>query len=199
LLGPNQILSEFAGTLQKLAATFELHDFGSYPVRIGAALRGQLREARYEQLLDVPGDGVVDIGALLLNYLDGARGRGMKLRCNSGVRVITREAEGWRVACDGPSFAARAVINAAGPWADEVARSAGLASQGLVSKRRHLYWTESRAGLDADAPYVWDTQGEWYFRPEAGGLLLCGGDEEPHPAVEPQVDPAMAGRLREKL
>src|SRR5207249_9478917 len=72
---------------------------------------------------------------------------------------------------------ARAVVNAAGPWANLVARLAGLEIP-VVPVKRYLYFTEQLRTRDvAGLPlFVFDL--EAYCRPEANGLLL-GWDRRP--------------------
>lgn len=198
LLGENRVLSGFAGLLQKLDAAFELHDRNSFPEKLDAEFRAELRAAGYEALLFTPRDGVVDVAALLANYLDAARSRGATLRCGAEVRGLRPEAEAWRVATDAGEFRARLVINAAGPWAGGLGVAAGLPDRGFAHFRRHLFLAAA-AVPHLDRPYLWDTSHEFYFRADPQGLLLCAGDEEPHPAREPAVDPRVETRLFEKL
>ncbi len=199
LLGENRVLSGFAGLLRKLGAAFELHDRNSFPEKLDAGFRAELRAAGYEALLFTSRDGVVDVAALLANYLDAARSRGATLHCGAEVRGLTREAEAWRVRTGAGEFRARLVINAAGPWAGGLGVAAGLPDRGFAHFRRHLFLADAAAAPHLDRPYLWDTAHEFYFRPDPQGLLLCAGDEEPHPAGEPAVDPRVEARLFEKL
>jgi len=198
LLGENRVLSGFAGLLQKLGAAFELRGRHDFPENLDAEFRAELRAADYEALLFTPGDGVVDVAALLANYLDAARSRGATLRCGAEVRGLNRETEAWRVSTGAGEFRARLVINAAGPWAGGLGVAAGLPDRGFAHFRRHLFLAAAVAP-PLDRPYLWDTAHEFYFRPDPQGLLLCAGDEETHPAREPSVDPRVQTRLFEKL
>lgn len=198
LLGENRVLKGFAGLLQKLGAAFELRGREDFPETLDAELRAELRAADYEALLFTPGDGVVDVAALLANYLDAARSRGATLRCGAEVRGLSREAEEWRVTTGAAEFRARLVINAAGPWAGGLGVAAGLPDRGFAHFRRHLFLAAA-ALQKPDQPYLWDTAHEFYFRPDPQGLLLCAGDEESHPAREPAVDPSVEAWLFAKL
>src|SRR5262245_26821089 len=109
-------------------------------------------------------------------------------------------ASGGRIACGH-------VVNAAGPWAGEVAALAGLALP-VEPRKRYVYVIDCREASDALrlAPLAVDPSGVW-FRPE-GRFFLCGkspgADEEPlaadlddidHGFFESAVWPLLAARV----
>lgn len=141
--------------------------------RSGGLLVGRGREAvgRYHRQARgearfAAGDGVVDVAGLLAAYLRGAR-----LHTGVTVRALEPEAGGWRVHADGATLLARAVVNAAGPWAGE------LFGLPLTPRNRHLFVSAPDPEIDRTGPFVWDLEGGYYFRPESGGWLLCACDE----------------------
>jgi glycerol-3-phosphate dehydrogenase len=70
-------------------------------------------------------DGWVDDARLVvLNALDAAE-HGAVIRTRCPLTSARREGDLWQVEAGGESFAARALVNAAGPGADDLARSAG--------------------------------------------------------------------------
>ncbi|GAA0272538.1 glycerol-3-phosphate dehydrogenase [Alteraurantiacibacter aestuarii] len=70
-------------------------------------------------------DGWVDDARLVvLNAVD-ARRRGADIRTNCPVTAIRREGDLWHVEAGGESFTAHALVNAAGPAVDDLARLAG--------------------------------------------------------------------------
>ncbi|MDE1467658.1 glycerol-3-phosphate dehydrogenase [Aurantiacibacter sp. D1-12] len=70
-------------------------------------------------------DGWVDDARLVvLNALDAAE-RGADIRTRTEVTSARREGDYWQVEADGESFTGRAIVNAAGPGADDMARLAG--------------------------------------------------------------------------
>jgi D-arginine dehydrogenase len=93
-------------------------------------------------------------------------------------------------------FTAATVINAAGAWADEVARLAGLAPLGLLAKRRTAVVFDPPAGVDCGSwPAVIDVDERFYFAPDAGRILASPADETPMPPsdVQPEdIDVAVA-------
>ena len=126
----------------------------------------------------------MDVHAIHQGFLRGAKAAGAQLVCGAGVQQVQREAGGWRVETAGGSFFAPIVINAAGAWCDEVAQLAGVAPVGLVPKRRTAFTSEAPAGCDISAwPLVIDAQESFYFKPDAGVLLISPANEDP---VSPQ-------------
>ncbi|MBX9591423.1 MAG: FAD-binding oxidoreductase [Hyphomonadaceae bacterium] len=113
-----------------------------------------------------------------------------------GVRL----AGGGRIAC-------RSLVNAAGPWAGELAALAGLRLP-VEPRKRFVYVFDCRQAPEAllRAPLTVDPSGVW-FRPE-GRVFLCGKSpaesEEPpvgdldaidHAFFEQQVWPQLAARV----
>ena len=147
-----------------------------------------------------PADGVVDIHALLHGYLAQARRAGARIRYRrtiTGIRV-----ESGRVAAvevDGATVATRCVVNAAGAWAGEIGKLAGVGERTLAPRRRHLFQTAVDIAVSRDWPFVWHNDLDVYFRPEGGGLLMSPCDATPHAPREPVVDGAIARLLAQKV
>src|SRR6202012_2533954 len=84
---------------------------------------------------------------------------------------------------------ARIVVNAAGAWADQIAALAGVQTIGLQPRRRTALIVDAPAGADSDAwPMVIDIAEQFYFRPDAGALLLSPGDETPSEPCDAQPE-----------
>lgn len=134
-----------------------------------------------------PRTASIDVHALMQGFARGMRARGGMLMTNQRVGELSPDGAGWRVRTDTDTFRARAVVNAAGAWADEIARRAGVPPVGLVPKRRTVVTFDPPDGLDASAwPIVADLAETFYFKPESGRLLASPSDQTP---VEP-CDPA---------
>ena len=147
-----------------------------------------------------PHDGVVDIHELLQGYLAAARSAGARIeyRCSvTGMRL-----EGGRVSALETAHGrveTRCVINAAGAWAGDVSEFAGIGTQTVAPRRRHLFQTVADVPVGRDWPFVWHNDLDVYFRPEGDGLLMSPCDATPHPPREPVVDGAAAQLLAEKI
>jgi D-arginine dehydrogenase len=143
----------------------------------------------------------IDVHALHRGYLRAASAQGGALRCDAEVRAIARRGELWRLDTSAGIFEAPVVVNAAGAWADEIARLAGVTTVGLQPKRRTAFTFDGPAG-DGRAetsqrilPMCIDAQEQFYFKPEAGRFLGSLADETPSPPCDAQpeeIDIAMA-------
>jgi D-arginine dehydrogenase len=81
------------------------------------------------------------------------------------------------------------VVNAAGAWADRIADLAGAARIGLQPMRRTALIVEAPEGSDSQSwPMVIDIDEQFYFRPDAGALLLSPGDETPSDPCDAQPE-----------
>jgi glycine/D-amino acid oxidase-like deaminating enzyme len=149
--------------------------------------------------LHLADEGVLDVHAILQSFLSGACSLGAQLRlgCNairlnlSGGRVTGVETSEGRLDAD-------QVVMAGGGWAAALSDTTGLPLP-LVPYRRHLLVTNPLPQVDPRWPVVWCEGDEFYFRPESGGLLMCGCDTV---AVSPEegqkTDPAQIERIAAK-
>ena len=72
------------------------------------------------------------------------------------------------------------LVNAAGAWADDIARLADIAPIGLTPKRRSMARVAAPEGYDPrDWPMVIGAGESWYMKPDAGALLISPADAEP--------------------
>jgi len=147
----------------------------------------------FDAALETPGDGVIDIWALLQYYLAGARARGVTVRLQCEVTEVSGTGPFQLVTSRG-QLEARTLVNAAGAWATRLAAMAGAASLPLVPFKRHLVALEGVSGIDREWPFVWSFDPELYFRPEERGLLFSPCDEEPSESLVPTVSPEISAR-----
>jgi D-arginine dehydrogenase len=126
----------------------------------------------------------MDVHAIHRGYLRGFASVGGKLVCNAPVKRIEKRSGLWEIEAAGQIFRAPIVVNAAGAWADEVARYAGVSPLGLQPKRRTVAILPAPDGIDTREWPVTGFVGEpGYVKPEAGKLLVSAGDATP---AEPQ-------------
>jgi D-arginine dehydrogenase len=131
----------------------------------------------------------IDVHALHQGFLRGLKSRGGRVVTGAEARGIAHAAGAWRVATPRGEFAAPILVNAAGAWADEVARLAGIPTIGLAPKRRTAFTIEPPAGMAiADWPLVVDVAESFYFKPESGRLLVSPADETPVPPCDIQPE-----------
>jgi sarcosine oxidase subunit beta len=86
------------------------------------------------------------------------------------------------------------VVNAAGPWAAEVARLAGAVLP-VEPLRRQLVPTEPFAGLPQRFPMVIDMSNGFHFRREGKGILLAWNDPEETPGFKTDFDPGFVEKV----
>lgn len=125
----------------------------------------------------------IDTDLLMQLYARRIRHAGGQIRLSSPVTALERHGAGWRVRTGGDWVEARAVVNAAGAWADRIAAMAGLAPIGLQPYRRSMAQLPAPGGRDVSGwPMVVGAGETWYAKPEAGKLLVSPADADP---VEP--------------
>jgi sarcosine oxidase subunit beta len=88
----------------------------------------------------------------------------------------------------------RIVVNAAGPWAAEVARLAG-AELPVEPLRRQLVPTEPFDGLPQRFPMVIDMSTGFHFRREGKGILLAWNDPDETPGFKTEFDPGFIEKI----
>jgi len=122
----------------------------------------------------------IDVAALHAAYLKTARARGATLVSDARVERVERRQGGWSVETAAGEIRAAIIVNAAGAWADDVARLAGEAPVGIRPYRRTIAQLRVDPPAPADLPLVIDALGRFYFKPEAGGRIwLSPHDETP--------------------
>lgn len=144
----------------------------------------------------------IDVGGLHQHYLAAARRSGAQLRCNARLVAAREAADGWRLTlADGGEIACTLLADAAGAWADEVARLAGVRPLGIVPLRRTVAQLRVAPAPDPRLPLVLDLGQSFYFKPESGRLWLSPHDETPSPPCDTapeEIDVATAiARLEE--
>ena len=143
-----------------------------------------------------PGAADIDVHALHQGYLRGLRQRGGEIRTHAEVTALQRGEEGWHITLgDGEVLRARAVVNAAGAWADVVAAQAGVPPIGLEPRRRTAFTFPVPAGMQAAHwPAVIGIAEDYYFKPDAGQMLGSPANADavaPHDVVPEELDVAL--------
>lgn len=138
----------------------------------------------------------LDVDAIQHLFLKRLRANGGTLHCASEVSQASFDGGSWIVQAGGRSFRAPVLVNAAGAWGDAVAGMAGVRPVGLEPKRRTALIVDAPAGVDPSRwPMVIDIGEQFYFKPEAGKVLMSPADEtpsEPCDAWAEELDLAIA-------
>ncbi len=131
----------------------------------------------------------IDVNALHQGFLRMAKAAGATTVNTAGVTALERSSSGWRVVTASGTHEAQVVVNAAGAWADELAALAGAATLGLQPLRRTASLLEAPQALDsAGWPAVIAADESFYFKPDAGLLLVSPADETASAACDAQPE-----------
>jgi sarcosine oxidase subunit beta len=123
----------------------------------------------------------------LSGFAKGARQGGVKIYEGTEVQAILKEGSkiGAVRTSKGDIFSP-IVVNAAGPYAGEVGKMAGIEVP-VQPYRRQLFFTAPFPWISDPIPLVIDFHRGWYFRREGPGLLLSG-PKDPFPSFNANVD-----------
>lgn len=146
-----------------------------------------------------PGAADMDVHALHQGFLRGLRANGGRVRADAAVTALDRHGGLWAVQAGGETHEAPVVVNAAGAWADVVARRAGVAPIGLTPRRRTAFTFAAPDGVAFAAwPTVIGADESFYFKPEAGQLLGSPANADPVAPhdVQPEEEDVATGIFR---
>jgi sarcosine oxidase subunit beta len=121
-----------------------------------------------------PDDGIADPSGLTNGYATLARRHGAAIRLGAEVTAIRTSADGSRVTGvstrDG-DIDAPLVVNAAGPWARDLAATCGI-DLPVEPQPRHVVTTSAFPGRPERRTLVIDTATMFYFHREGAGVLM---------------------------
>lgn len=138
-----------------------------------------LRPPWSEALIE-PSCADIDVAALHAACLAVARRAGAAVMTDARLLAATSVADGWRLDTAAGPLTADILVNAAGAWADAVARLAGVRPIGITPYRRTIAQVRLAVPVPPTLPLVIDISGNFYFKPDAGGRLwLSPHDETP--------------------
>ncbi|MFN4018943.1 MAG: NAD(P)/FAD-dependent oxidoreductase [Erythrobacter sp.] len=190
---------------EQIAALDALEDvhrhYGCDYARIGPqqarALMPALRPEACAAALVDHGSLKLDTHAMLQACIAILRAHHGQLVTGAQVSAITRSGAGWRVATAAGDFAAPILVNAAGAWADEIARLAGVTPIGIAPRRRTVISFAAPEGEDVRGWPFTKTVGEGcYLLPEGRGQLLASSMDQtpsaPCDAAPEELDIAIA-------
>jgi sarcosine oxidase subunit beta len=141
-------------------------------------------------------DGFVDPYSVMTGFWIAASQRGARLLREAEVTGISKDAAGCISAVNTTqgSIATRTVVNAAGAWAAQVAKLAGV-DLPVAPLRRMLVPTEPFPKVSQHGPMVVDMSSGFHFRPEGLGLLLAWNDVEETPGFKFAFEPSFIEKV----
>jgi len=148
-----------------------------------------LRREKVAEALYAPGDTDIDVNALHQGFLRGLKARGGELICNVQIAGLEKKSDNWRAIAGDTIYEAPVIVNAAGAWADTVGELAGVKPLGIQPRRRTVVLLDPPAGVDIrNWPLTIDAVETFYFKPDAGRILLTPADETPTPPCDAQPE-----------
>jgi sarcosine oxidase subunit beta len=125
-----------------------------------------------------PKDGYADPFQVAMGFASSSRRLGVRIE--EKTEVIGLKIKGGKVqgveTTQGPLFSP-VVVNAAGPWAGDVARMAGL-DLPVKPYRRQVFVTKAFDDIPRPVPMVIDQDTSFYFRGEEPGVLMGMSDPD---------------------
>jgi sarcosine oxidase subunit beta len=143
-------------------------------------------------------DGYADPYSVAMGFASAGRRIGVEIVEDTPVEaidVVQGRVAGVRSPRD--SWACPIVVDAAGPWAAEVARLAGVHLP-ITPYRRQVFVTGPFLPLPAPLPMVIDFRTHFYFRREGAGILFGMTDPDEPPGFYTQVEWSFLARVVEQ-
>ena len=119
-----------------------------------------------------PADGIVDPHSVTYVYLRQAKERGASVYLETPMTGAAWTGNAWRVQTPRGIFEAEYLVNAAGSWAGEVARHAGLAVEVPVKPVRRLVFMTTPTPWQQVYPLTIDLTSGFYLRSEGQRILF---------------------------
>ena len=119
-------------------------------------------------------EGYIDTTGTVQAYAVAAKKRGATVIEHNRVLELNQVAEGWQVVTEKGTITCEHVVNAAGLWAKQVGRMAGIELP--VSPLKHHYLISDTIPeletIDFEVPMTVDLEGFTYMRQDQKGILL---------------------------
>lgn len=132
-------------------------------------------------------DGVIDPHGVITALHDEGRRLGATYLFDTMVEEVEHDGTRATIRCTRAAIESDVVVNAAGPFASQVAATAGV-SLPVLPYRRNLACTEPVEDLPQSFPMAVDLDTGVLIRREGPGLLICYSDPADAPTFETSFD-----------
>ena len=143
-----------------------------------------------------PSCAYIDAAAYHADALARHRRAGGRVTTRAPLTAARHDGRCWTLSTPAGSLQAEVLVNAAGAWADQVARLSGAAPIGIRPFRRTMVQLMPDPAVPDGVPHVAHLGGDFYFKPEAGGRLWLSPHDEhpvdPHDVAPEELDVAIA-------
>jgi sarcosine oxidase subunit beta len=133
-----------------------------------------------------PVDGIVDPHLVTMTYLRLAKERGTRLYLETQLIRANRAGNIWHVETTNGTFEAAYLVNAAGPWAGEVATRAGL--EVPIHPVRRMVYTTAPTSRNHNYPLTIDLESGFYLRSEGNRVLFGRSNPNELPGFTEGID-----------
>jgi D-arginine dehydrogenase len=148
-----------------------------------------VRTDQFALVLYEPDCKDIDTDALMAGYLKSFRRRGGQVVTEARVSGLTFSRGCWTAKTSKGEYEAPIVVNAAGGWVQQVAQMAGLPARNVVPFRRTAVTFDPPTGSDIRTwPMTFDVAETFYFKPEAGRIMVSPVDMAPSEPCDAQAD-----------
>jgi len=135
-----------------------------------------------------PADGIVDPHSVTFTYLRLAKERGASIYLQAPMMSATWTGNAWRVETPRDTFEAEYLINAAGSWAGDIARCAGLEVEVPVQPVRRLVFMTAPTPWQHVYPLTIDLVSGFYLRSEGQRILFGRSNPDEPPGFTEGMD-----------
>jgi sarcosine oxidase subunit beta len=143
-------------------------------------------------------DGFIDPGGLCNFFLREATGAGAAIRYRAEVAAIDRDGSAFLLRTSSGDVKARAVVNAAGPWAARVAALLGVKLP-VEPVRRHLLMSGPCPELPRVIPMTIDADTGVLVRREGERVLIAYSNPDEPAGFNTAFDPSFGERIATQL
>ena len=138
----------------------------------------------------------IDVAGLHQSFVRSLVAAGGRIDTTCRALRLDRTTDGrWVVETGSGQLRADVIVNAAGAWGDDVARSADVQPVGLTPLRRTAFMVASPTPGSDRWPLMADVDHTWYLKPDGTQFLCSPADESPSEPVDAkpeEIDVAMA-------
>ncbi|MBR9650691.1 GcvT family protein [Thalassovita aquimarina] len=165
---------EWLQSAYRVFQTIGIEDCRLISAEEAAALNPLMNPEGVQGALWADREGYVDTTGTVHAYAGAAKKRGATVIENNRVLELHEFPDGWQVVTEKGIITCEHVVNAAGLWAKQVGRMAGIELP--VSPLNHHYLITDTipevAALDEELPMIMDPEGFTYMRQDQKGMLL---------------------------
>ncbi len=148
-----------------------------------------IRSEEFTLALYEPDCRDIDTNSLMNGYLKAFQRRQGQIVTSARAVALARRNGVWKASTPQGDFEAPVIINAAGGWCQNVASLAGLPVRNVVPFRRTAVTFDPPVGSDIRTwPMTFDVAETFYFKPEAGRIMVSPVDMAASVPCDAQAD-----------